>query len=176
MITILSDHTKQKVGETLYESLKNKDILTEFISVEEINVGPCYSCGGCTDKTYGKCINRDDADMIFPKLIHTDVMVMITPVKWGSYSFKTKRVFDKCAVIGDRHYYKKNGELVKGKIGNINTFVAVGVKANWLDGEKEVFQNLVAENIKIMNIKGSAYVVDDKNWEVCLEAIIEELS
>jgi multimeric flavodoxin WrbA len=176
MIIILSDHTNQKVGERLYEHLNNKKIMTEFISVADLNVEPCYSCGGCTNKTYGKCIYRDDADMILSKLIHSDVMIMVTPVKWGSYSFKTKRVFDKCAVIGDRHYYEKNGELVKGKIGNINTFIAVGVKDHWLNGEKEVFENLVAENLKIMNIKGRAYLIDDSNHKRTLEAIVEELS
>lgn len=176
MITILSDHTNQKVGEKLSENLSDKNISAEFISVGDLNVNPCYSCGGCTDKTYGKCIYRDDADMILSKLIRSDVMVIVTPVKWGSYSFKTKRVFDKCAVIGDRHYYEKKGEMVKGKIGNINTFIAVGVKDQWLDGEKEAFENLVGENLKIMNIKGRAYLVDDSNLKSSLEAIVEELS
>lgn len=175
MITILSDHTNQKVGEKLSEILDDKNISTEFISVGDLNVGPCYSCGGCTDKTYGKCIYRDDADMILSKLIRSDVMIIVTPVKWGSYSFKTKRVFDKCAVIGDRHYYEKNGEMVKGKIGNINTFIAVGIKDQWLDGEKEAFENLVEENLKIMNIEGRAYLVDDSNLKSSLEAIVEEL-
>ena len=107
MILILSDDTSQKVGEKLLQNLKYKNMLVEMISVADRKVGPCYSCGGCIDITYGKCIHRDDADIIFPKLMHSDVMVMVTPVKWGNYSFKTKRVFDKCAVIGDRHYYKK---------------------------------------------------------------------
>lgn len=176
MITILSDHTNQNVGEKLYAYLNKKSILSEFISVADLNVNPCYSCGGCTDKTYGKCIDRDDADRILPKLIHSEVMVIITPVKWGNYSFKTKRIFDKCAVIGDRHYYQKNGELVKGKIGNIRTFIAVGVKDQWLNGEKEAFQNLVAENIKIMNIKGRAYLIDNGSLDGCFEAIAKELS
>lgn len=176
MVTILADYTNQNIGEELHQRLNNKNILTEFISVADLNVKPCYSCGGCTNKTYGKCVDRDDADIILPKLIHSDVMIIVTPVKWGSYSFKIKRVFDKCAVIGDRHYYEKNGELVKGKIGNVNTFIAVGAKDHWLDREKEVFENLVAENLKIMNIKGKTYLVDDSNLKSSLKAIVEELS
>jgi len=176
MVTILSDHTRQEVGERLDSKLRERKIATQFISLTDLNVGPCYSCGGCTDKTYGQCIHRDDADIILPKLMRTDVLIMVTPVKWGSYSFKTKRIFDKCAIIGDRHYYCKNGELVKGKIGQVHTFVAIGVKDQWRNDEKNVFKNLVEENIKIMNIKGSVYMVDDSNIGTCLESAVEGLS
>ncbi|MDO9493227.1 flavodoxin family protein [Acetobacterium sp.] len=176
MITILSDHTRQEVGERLDAKLRERKIDTDLISLADLNVDPCYSCGGCTDKTYGQCIHRDDADIILPKLMRTDVLVMVTPVKWGSYSFKTKRVFDKCAIIGDRHYYCKKGELVKGKIGRVHTFVAIGVKDQWKNDEKDAFKNLVAENIKIMNIKGSVHLVDDSNISACLESVTEDLS
>jgi Multimeric flavodoxin WrbA len=174
MITILSDHTE--VGERLNKKLRDGKIETEFISLTDLDVGPCYSCGGCTDKTYGQCIHRDDADIILPKLMKTDVLVMVNPVKWGSYSFKMKCVFDKCAVIGDRHYYCKKGELVKGKIGRVHTLVAIGVKDQWKNDEKSAFKNLVVENIKIMNIKGSVYMVDDSNLNVCLESVVEGLN
>jgi hypothetical protein len=174
MITILSDHTE--VGERLNKKLRDGKIETEFISLTDLDVGPCYSCGGCTDKTYGQCIHRDDADIILPKLMKTDVLVMVNPIKWGSYSFKMKRVFDKCAVIGDRHYYCKKGELVKGKIGRVHTLVAIGVKDQWKNDEKSAFKNLVVENIKIMNIKGSVYMVDDSNLNVCLESVVEGLN
>lgn len=176
MITILSDDTNQRVGEQLYRSLCDKNIAAEYISTGAVNVGPCYSCGGCTDKTYGKCIHRDDCDVIFPKLLRSDVMVVVTPVTWGSYSFKTKRVFDKCAVIGDRHYYVKNGELVKGKLGHIQRFYAIGVKDDCRAEEKEVFDNLVAENIKIMNIKGKAFVVNKNVQGDHIDTIVEEMS
>lgn len=176
MITILSDDTSQMVGEQLYRNLCEKNVEAEYIAIGNLNVGPCYSCGGCTDKTYGKCIHRDDCDVIFPKLIHSDVMVIVTPVVWGSYSFKTKRVFDKCAVIGDRHYYVKNGELVKGKLGHIHGFYAIGVKNDCREEEQIIFKNLVAENIKIMNIKGNAYVVDQDVSGDYIDRIVEEMS
>lgn len=176
MITILSDYTRQGIGERLERKLGERKIEAQLIALTDLQVEPCYSCGGCTNKTYGRCIHRDDADIILPKLMRTDVLVMVTAVKWGSYSFKTKRVFDKCAVIGDRHYYCKNGELVKGKIGRIHTFVAIGVKEEWVDQEKRAFKNLVEENIKIMNIRGRVYLVDDSNISDCLETVAEGLS
>ena len=99
MITILSDDTNQNIGKRVYEGLCKRDAEAEYISIDEVNVGPCFSCGGCTDKTYGECIHRDDGDWIFGRLVRSNIMVWVTPVTWGSYSFKTKRVLDKCALI-----------------------------------------------------------------------------
>lgn len=161
MITLLSDQTHLNIGEELYKYLRKNNADVELISSMEMEVKPCFACGGCTHKTYGKCVHRDDGDIILPKLMQSDVLLIVTGVKWGSYSFKTKRILDKCAVIGDRHYYLKNRELVKGGIGRIKRFLAVGVKEQWSSGEKDVFSKLVEENIRIMNVKGRAFVLEN---------------
>lgn len=171
MIALLSDQTHLEAGEKLLEYLKQNNHEVEFISAEDMNVNPCFSCGGCTHRTYGKCVHRDDGDIILPKLVQSDVLLIVTAVKWGSYSFKTKRILDKCAVIGDRHYYLKNRELVKGGIGKIKSFLAVGVKETWGNKEKDAFVNLVEENIRIMNVKGRAFTLDKELNSDCLEAI-----
>lgn len=160
----------------MYQGLCAKVVEAEYISIADVNVEPCYACGGCTDKTYGKCIVRDDGDRILSRLIRSDIMVLVTPVIWGSYSFKTKRVFDKCPVIGDRHYHVKNGELLKGMLGHNHYFYAIGVKDNCSEEEKDVFKNLVAENIKIMDINGNSYVVDNDDSEDIILKIVEEIS
>jgi len=176
MLTILSDDTNQRVGQQLYQGLCDKSVEAEYISIADANIEPCYSCGGCTDKTYGKCIVRDDADRILSRLIRSDIMVLVTPVTWGSYSFKTKRILDKCAVIGDRHYHVKNGEMVKGRLGNNHHFYVIGVKDQCSAEEKEVFKNLVAENIKIMDINGNSYVVEPGTSDDIILKIVEEMS
>lgn len=175
MITLLSDHTDSNIGEEIYGALKKNNIDVEFISSMEMDVTPCFACGGCTHKTYGKCVHRDDGDIILPKLMQSDVLLIVTGVKWGSYSFKTKRILDKCAVIGDRHYYLKNRELVKGGIGKIKRFLAVGVKEQWSIGEKDAFLNLAAENIRIMNVDGRAFVLENDLKPDDLKEIVLEV-
>ncbi len=159
-IVILSDDAKQNVGIRIHKELYNQNIESEYISVSEAEVKPCLSCGGCTDKTYGKCIIRDDGDKIFPKLLVADVWLLVSPLTWGAYSFKMKRVLDKLALIGDRHYFVKQGELVKKMNGNIKKFYAIGVKDNCSTKEKDVFSHLIAENINIMSIEGDSFVVN----------------
>lgn len=172
MITILSDDKKQSIGKRVFELMKSKGMDVEYISTAGLNVKPCYSCGGCNTKTYGKCVINDDMDAILRKLIRTEKLVLISPVTWGSYSSGIKKVFDRSAVIGDIHYYEKKGELVKGMRSNMKQLYAVGVKANCREEEKEVFYRLHYENTTIMNIGGKAFIVEKESEIV---PIVEEI-
>lgn len=176
MIVILADDKSNGLGKSLYEGFLARNIEAEYIPVENVDVKPCYSCGGCTNKTYGKCIVRDDGDWIYPKVAKTDKIILVTPIIFGSYSFKLKRVYDKCAVIGDRHYRVDNGELVKGGIGKIKKIYAVGYKDNCSAQEKAAFEALVRENLIITRAKGKAYVVHNNIDNGEINNMVEEMS
>ena len=65
MIVIVSDDKKENIGKSIYDYLKKRDIEVSFISASERDIKPCYGCNGCVDKTYGKCIFRDDMGLKF---------------------------------------------------------------------------------------------------------------
>jgi multimeric flavodoxin WrbA len=172
MITVLSDDKQQNQGKRLYELIKEKGIETEYISTTGLNIKPCYSCGACSTKTYGKCILVDDMDPILRKLIRTDKLILATPVTWGSYSSDIKKILDRTAIIGDSHYYVKKGELIKGMRSNLKHMFAIGVKNNCSTEEIEEFASILFENVKIMNIDGKAFVVNEDSK---LESMVEEI-
>ncbi|MDF2839182.1 MAG: Multimeric flavodoxin WrbA-like protein [Evtepia sp.] len=161
MVTIIADEGEHQIGMELHRGFLSKGAQVDYISLENIQVNPCVSCGGCTYITYGKCVSRDDGDWIYPKVIRSDVLIFVTPITFGSYSFKIKRVLDKFGLIMDRHYFVKNRELVKGgMLGKQFKFFSVGVKENCIDEEIEAFKNLFHENIVITRGAGKAYIVD----------------
>jgi len=176
MITIISDDANQNIGQRIYKELCSKKIEVEYISISDADIKPCYSCGGCTYKTYGKCVVRDDGDKIYPKLISADVWLIVTPIMWGTYSYKTKRMVDKLCVIGDRHYSVVRGEIVKAMQGNIKKLYAVGIKDDCSTEEKSAFSKLVAENINIMNLSGGSFVVDSDVDDCDILKMAEEIS
>lgn len=176
MITIIADEGINNIGAELYQSFITKEIQAEYISLENMEVKPCISCGGCTYKTYGKCTVRDDGDIIFPKVLRSNVIISVSPITFGSYSFKMKRVLDKFSLIMDRHYFVENKELVKGgKLENKFKFFAIGDKENCIDEEIEAFQNLFHENLVITRGVGKAYIVDKTLSEKMRNQIIEEV-
>lgn len=175
MVTIIADEGENKIGVKLYRDFLDKGIEADYVSLDGVEIKPCVSCGGCTYKTYGKCIVRDDGDWIYPKCIKADILIFVTPITFGSYSFKIKRVFDKFGLIMDEHYYMKNGEMVKGgKKGGKFKFFAIGINENCIEEEIKAFNNLVKENLIITRGVGSSYIVDSKLTSEMSRKIIEE--
>lgn len=173
---IISDDANQKVGKLLGEEFSKQNIEVKYINVSKVDVKPCYGCGGCNYKTYGKCIVRDDGDIIYPILINAQIWIIVTSLTWGTYSFQTKRVLDKIALIGDKHYYVKGKELVKSIQGNLQKYYAIGIKDECSIKEKEVFSNLVAENVNIMGISGGSFIVDNNITKAQIQKIVKEIS
>lgn len=161
MITIIADEGNNQIGAELFQELSLKGAKAEYISLEGVQVKPCVSCGGCTYQTYGKCVVRDDGDWIYPKVISAEVLIFVTPITFGSYSFKTKRVLDKFGLIMDWHYFMENRELVKGGMqGRQFQFYVIGTGEGCIDEEIEAFKKLHHENLVITRGAGKTYIVD----------------
>ena len=157
MITILTDENTQKIGLAVYNSFARTRGDVRFICLENMTVKPCYACRGCEQKTYLRCIVRDDADLILPYLAQSSVMIVVTWITYGSYSFQTKRALDKIGLLCDMHYYCKNGELVKGLNRAGTAFYAVGVHDGAEKAEIQAFEQLVTENLTITGWKGKPF-------------------
>jgi Multimeric flavodoxin WrbA len=172
MIVILSDDKKQSLGNLLFEKLKDCGEKVEYISVSDLDIKTCYGCGSCGTKTYRKCVLEDDMEAVLRKLIQADKMLLVSPLTWGSYSSSIKKILDRSCVLGDIHYYVVSGEIVKGMRSSIKKLYAVGIKDNYSEEEKNVFHKLVHENIKIMNIQGKAFVLNQKDN---VDSVVEEI-
>jgi multimeric flavodoxin WrbA len=157
MITIIADEGQYKNGYEIYQALNAQGAQADYVPLDNVVVKPCVNCGGCTNKTYGSCVVRDDGDWIYPKIAKSEVLVLVTPVVFGSYSFKLKRVLDKLGLFMDRHYFLVNGELTKGGMPD-RTFkcFAVGVTQN--AAESDVFKKLFQELLTITRGEGKAFV------------------
>lgn len=159
MVTIIADEGNFTIGMDLYQGFLSQQVEAEYISLENVQIKPCVNCGGCTYKTYGKCVVRDDGDWIYPKIIRTDILIFVTPITFGSYSSKVKRVMDKFGVFMDRHYYMVNGELAKGgAVGKQFKYFAVGVRGKSDLEEASAFKTLFRENLIITRGAGEVYI------------------
>jgi multimeric flavodoxin WrbA len=158
MITVLSDAATKGLGQDLYNKFSQRRQGIRHFCLEDMNVEPCYACRGCEEKTYGRCIIRDDADLILPSIMHSETIIVISPIVFGGYSFKIKRIVDKFALIAGRHYYYNNGELVKGKRTGTRYF-AIGIHDGVIKEEIEVFKQFIAETLRIGAWEGKAIVI-----------------
>jgi multimeric flavodoxin WrbA len=175
MVVILADEEKNGAGAQLQEKLAGEGVQAEYIPLEGVKVQPCVSCGHCTKVELGRCATRDDGDWIYPKIASADALVIVSPVVFGGFSFKAKRVIDKFGLIMDSHYFVKDGEMVKGGlIGRQFRYYALGMGA-LAEGEAEAFEHLVRETIWIVRGRGGAFFTGSPADPAVLDKVVQEV-
>jgi len=78
---------------------------TRKIILNDLTIRPCQACGGC-DQT-GRCVIRDDMDVIYEAIDQMDGMVLATPVYFGGVTAQTKAMIDRCQAYWARKYLMK---------------------------------------------------------------------
>jgi len=166
MVTILADDARG-VGTGLRDALISLGAEVDYISLEDIRIKPCFNCGSCTGKSYGKCVNRDDGDRIYGRILRADALVAVSPILFGGYSVRMKRAIDKFGLLMDPHYFVVNGEMTKGgPIGRTFRYFALGVMEREDADEAAAFKALVNETLIITRGVGRAHTggADWRRW------------
>ncbi len=177
MVTILADEGKNLTGLQLYHAFLNKGIEADYVPLNDVTVKPCIGCNGCTYKTYGKCVVRDDGDWLFGKILRSEALLVVSPILFGGYTVKTKRVIDKFGLIMDRHYFIAKGEMAKGGMpGRQFRYFALGLQDDGDQEEAEAFQRLVQETIKITRGTGAAYTTGPSLADELAQQIIRKVA
>ena len=69
--------------------------LVEKITVAEKNIEPCRGCYCCWEKTPGKCVIKDDMELIFDKYNNADLVIWSFPLYYYGIPSKTKALIDR---------------------------------------------------------------------------------
>lgn len=102
----------------------------EVFYTRKLNIGPCLADFHCwTPETWGKCSQKDDMRLLFPKLEKADVIVFATPVYFDGMTGPLKNLIDRMLLIGkpfltifnDHSRHDLVNEAQKGKIVLIST-------------------------------------------------------
>lgn len=102
MTTILAlSSSPRKTGSStrlLEEALRgvpaNDNITIQRIDLNTLAIRPCQHCDGCL-KT-GKCVIRDDMDMIYAALFTMDALILTAPIYFSHLCAQLKIVVDRC--------------------------------------------------------------------------------
>lgn len=177
MVTIIADEGNMKVGAKLHAAFSARGIDANEISLSDREVKPCVNCGGCTYQSFGRCVFHDDGDDIYSRVIRAEVLVFVTPIVFGGYSFRIKRVFDKFGLIMDRHYFIENKELVKGGRGRGKfKLCVVGLSDGCDEAEIRAFADLFHENLLITRGVGKVFFTEAAGFDDIKERIVSEVA
>ncbi len=175
MIVIISDDSRGNWGAILAEALSRRETDVVHVAANTLNIMPCTACSSCSGKTYGRCVIPDDMQQVLPKIAGCRKLVLVSPIVFGGVSHHIKKVMDRMSAIGDPRYKISGGEMVKGMSGGGMDYDMVGIGNALSETERSAFMFLHEENRNIMDVKGRAFLLDDKLNEALIDEIALEI-
>jgi multimeric flavodoxin WrbA len=83
-----------------------------------MDIQPCDACDACHAEPYRGCIIEDDMQLLYPRLLGADAIVIASPVYWFTVSAQAKLFMDRCYALVDADGYA----LRETKIGIVMTY------------------------------------------------------
>lgn len=175
MNIIIMDGTDENdnFGEKITSILKNllsDDFKIKNVTLRNIDIKPCRGCFHCWIQSPGECIIKDSALDITKQLIQADILVYVTPIVFGGYSFHLKKALDRSISLISPFFTKIDGETHhKTRYDNYPNLIVIGIsnkvdiKDPLKEVEEKIFRTLVHRNKLNMHIPKYAVTILDNN-------------
>ncbi len=99
---------------------KSRQAEVEKLVVDKMKITPCREYYGCLRD--GNCVIRDDMDIIYPKLVEADGIIVASPMFFYGVTAQLKALIDRCQALWARRYVLKTLPDSKKK----GVFIGVG--------------------------------------------------
>lgn len=145
-----------------YANNRSKEI--KIYNISEHNIAECKGCFLCWVKTPGQCVIIDDMDKISRDLINSDLVIYISPIFCGSYSYLVKKVLDR-SIPNISPFF----EMVQGEIHHQKRYekypdiIYIGISNNESDNSLELFKKLTQRNSINMHNETSNCLIINQN-------------
>jgi len=153
MKAFILDGTKSNNSEStmifdlMLEELKKLNWEVVSIVLEDKNIEYCTGCFGCWVQTPGECVIKDFEENVVRDMVHSDLIIYLTPIMFGGYSSILKKALDRQIGRVLPYFTKINGEVHHSKrYEKQQSLLSIGL-LDKRDAEKEeIFKTLVARN------------------------------
>ena len=131
--------------------MQNESI--RFVDLSQLKIANCVGCFGCWTKTPGRCVIRDDAVRVYPRIAESSQVMYISRIRYGGYDTPMKTMLERAIPIQQAFI-----RLVEGETHHVQRrvvpkqAVVIGYGAR-SDTERALFRRLVARNARNMNFE-----------------------
>jgi multimeric flavodoxin WrbA len=144
------------------------DVLT--IDLSQARVRHCLGCGGCTHKTPGRCVVKDDMQDFLPRIVASGLLVLATPIVFGQHHPALKQVVDRFGPLASPNFTMRQGELHhQMRYLRRPMLLGVGLYDNGADKQGEGFARLIERHA--INLDLPAHAVAVAPWGRAAEAL-----
>jgi len=139
--------TLEQHSKTISKELQANDFEVEEILLKEKEIADCLGCFDCWVKTPGICIIDDYGREAAARLINSDILIFLTPVVFGSYSYQLKKALDRMIPLISPYFKKVKGEIHhKKRYPKYPSLLAIGIIEETNEQTSRIFKNLVERN------------------------------
>jgi multimeric flavodoxin WrbA len=89
-----------------------------------LKLAGCLECGGC-DNT-GECVQDDDMQLVYPKLLEADVIILASPIFFYGLTSQAKALIDRCQAMWCKRRLDKTPEERRTYDGGRGYLISVG--------------------------------------------------
>jgi multimeric flavodoxin WrbA len=83
------------LAERLADGARGAGATVESIDLSAMNIRPCDGCEFCQGVQDAQCQINDDMQMLYPKLVQADSIVIASPIYWFSLNAQAKLCIDR---------------------------------------------------------------------------------
>lgn len=124
-----------------------------YIDLSSLKIANCTGCFSCWTKTPGRCIIRDDATQVYPRIAESDTVLYVSRLKYGSYDTVMKTMLERAIPIQQAFIRIHHGEthhVQRAVASKKATIIAYGAEDK---EEYSIFRQLVSRNAHNMNFE-----------------------
>ena len=142
-----SNDESTKIFNLMLEELNKLNWEVISIALEDINIGYCTGCFGCWVQTPGECVIKDYEENVVKDMVHSDLIIYLTPIVFGGYSSILKKALDRQIGRVLPYFVKINGEVHHSKrYEKQQSLLSIGLLDKHDAEKEEIFKMLVARN------------------------------
>lgn len=131
----------------IVEELSRTGWEVQTYTLRDQKIAYCMGCFGCWVKTPGECIVEDDNHAINSTIINSDLLVLLTPIVFGSYSSELKRMLDHVIPLILPFFARINGEVHHApRYATYPNLWGIGVLPAPNPAQERLFTELIARN------------------------------
>ncbi len=83
------------LAEKLEEGARKAGAIVDSFTLQKMHIEPCIACEHCQEVESNKCNTQDDMQLIYPKLLEADAIVIASPIYWFTMSAQMKLCLDR---------------------------------------------------------------------------------
>lgn len=161
--------SETSAAKTLRDLMTERQIESSWFTLRNLKMISCRSCGACGTRMPGQCWQKDDMPPVIRSIAGSDLLVYLTPIKYGGYSSLMQKAIERTIPLGETVYFTGTGShpMLYGK----KYLLAIGLsEVNY--NEADNFRLQVARNARNFQSPYTTLVMKPSdNTDSCVRSI-----